>query len=102
MKDCNTPPLPDAHAVYPALGKDWKACAISRDHDGRPFRWADPDRIVHATIEWPLDPGDPKTIGATRCGLYDIPPRESWTGTDELTCKACAAIETEEEQRRQL
>jgi hypothetical protein len=98
MKDRNTPPMRDAKGAFLALGQAWKASALTRDGNGRPFRWRDPDRLIHATVEWPLDPGDPASIGATRCGLYDIPPGESWTGRDELTCKVCKDSEDTEEK----
>ena len=94
--DCNTPPMPNANGIFPALSEDWKRCAITQEADGTPFRFKDPDGIIHATIEWPLDLGHPDSIGTTRCGVYDIPPGESWTGRDTLTCDKCFEIEHNE------
>ena len=93
----NTQTLPTDETSSDAIDR---RCSLTRDNDGRPFRWRDPDGIVHATVEWPLDPEGPQVNGETRCKIYLIRPHESWTGNDRLTCETCAAIESDEETGR--
>lgn len=96
--DCNTPPVPDADGVYPALGESWRQCAAIRDAAGLALRWTDPDRIVHAIEIWPTIPGANDATANTRCGVYDVLPEESWAGADPLTCASCASIELEDSE----
>lgn len=71
--------------------------ALTCESDGTPFRWLDPDRIMHATLEWPFDPENPDgPIGLTRCSMYEIVQGESWSGYDELTCRQCLDIENDD------
>lgn len=94
--DCNAPPMPDSDGVMPALGQDWKSCAITRDASGLPLRWRDPDRIIHAIELWPTFPGSHEATANTRCALYDVPTEDGWAGEDALTCQTCAALEHED------
>ncbi len=88
--------MPDSDGVMPALGQDWKSCAITRDASGLPLRWRDPDRITHALELWPTVPGSSEATANTRCAIYDVPTEDGWAGEDPLTCRACDALEHED------